>query len=365
MRILIVGLTEGKGGMESYIMSLYRNIDRERVQFDFMLFTERPFAYEQEVKEMGGEIYYIPTRKKSILSHYKLLREIYKKNNYKAVYWQKNRKPTEVAVLSFAKQEGVPLRIVHSHNSSILQTSFSYKILVRLVRNKVIKEATHLFACSTDAGKWMFGDHKVSVIKNGVDLNKFHYQLSVREQVRSTFHLQDKTVFITVGRMELAKNPLFLIDIFKEIHQMDNNTIFFHVGDGKMIDEMKEKVKTNNLEGKYIFLGTRDDIPNLLNGADAFLLPSVHEGFPIVLVEAQATGLPCYVSDEVTKECNVTGNMISLSLKEGAAFWASEILASLKSYNRKDESVNLRERGYDVIDIAEKMQEFFEKQGQF
>lgn len=356
--ILIAGLTENKGGLESYIMNIYRNCDRDKVQFDFAVFGDKKIAYTDEIKSLGGRVFHIPRKKQSVKEHYGMMKKIFENTPYEAVYFQFNMKPLSLDLFRYAKKYGVKKRIIHSHNTTEPKMSVKDRIREKLADMKLDKYVNYRFACSYDAGKWMFGNRDYKVIPNCVNCDDFKYDTDRRNAKRRELGLENKYVIGTVGRLQPAKNPEYIIDIINECVKIDKECVLVHIGDGNLKDNINNKVEKLHLEDNVKMLGARTDISEFMNAMDAFILPSLHEGFPIVLVEAQATGLRCYVADNITRDCNITGNVKYLPIDVTPEVWA-ETIAQDKDIERRDMSDIVRKKGYDIKTMAEEMEKFF------
>ncbi len=357
-RVLIAGITANKGGVESYIMEIYRHCDKSKLQFDFLSYEHINEEYKKEIEYLGGHVYFIPAKRKHIINHYKVLNEIFLKGKYTGVYYQCNRKLYTLDIFKYAKKYNVPIRAIHSHNSTQPPMSFIEKIRSLSVECRLDKYVTDRFACSDEAGKWMFGDREYKVIKNAVDTSVFFYNMKTREKVRKELGLDDKLLVGTVGRLSEQKNPFYIVEIINKLCQINENIRFIHIGDGKLKEKVKEKIEEYSLRDKYLLLGLQKNVSDYMNAMDYFILPSKFEGFPIVLVEAQATGLHCMVSDNITNSCDLTGNIEFLSTDIQPQEWAERILNDIK-YNREDCSKKIIEEGYDINCISEEIQKFF------
>ena len=227
------------------------------------------------------------------------------------------------------------------------------------------KYATDYFACSKLAGEWLFGKEnvengKVKIIHNAVDYQKFKMNEEVRNSIRKELNIEDKLVIGHVGRFTNQKNHTFLIDIFNEIHKKNSNSVLMLVGIGEKEDEIKEKVKKLEIEQNVLFMGFQDNVNELMWAMDVFLMPSLYEGLPVVGVEAQATGMPCFMSkDVVTDEVKITEGVKFISLNETAEKWAEEILNS--DLERKDTRDDLKKAGYFIDDMAGELADFYKK----
>ncbi len=352
-RILIGGFTTETGGMESYIMNLYGHINRDMLQFDFVNNLNGDIAFADKIKKMGGRIFNVPMIRNGAAEHYKAMNDLFKNNKYEALYYQANRKLKNADIFKYAKKYNVPYRILHSHNTRELDESKLNKIRVKLTEAQLKNYITDRFACSREAGEWMFpGAEEVVVVNNGVDSKVFDYDKTVRESLRRDKFDEDTKVYGTVGRICEEKNSLFLVDIFAEIHKRNKNTVFWHIGGGGLEPELRERIKTYGLEDSYILLGRIDNVYDYLNAIDLLLLPSIHEGFPITLVEAQCSGLKCLISDNITKSVDITGNVEFKSLNNSAEEWATEA-EILSDYERKSCKDIIVSKGYDEQSITD------------
>lgn len=358
-RILIAGLTAETGGMESYIMNLYRHTDRSRLQFDFI--NQNPvkdLAFSDEITAMGGRIYRVPYLRDGFFEHYKSLKRVFGDTEYEAIYYQSNRQLKNADLFRYAKKYNVRRRILHSHNSGELGVGKIGRLRIKMTEPKLKKLLTDCFACSEEAGKWMFSwTDNVTVIKNGVDTTVFDYHPETGERIREENGAGGKKIFGTVGRISKEKNPLFLADLFAEIHKKNPDTIFFHIGGGDMEEDLRKRILEKDLKDSYILLGRKDNVSDYLNAMDLLLLPSVHEGFPITLVEAQCSGMHCLVSDKITETVNITGNVYFKSIEEDAEKWAVDALAA-SEYERHSCRDILTEKGFDEQSIADRFTEF-------
>lgn len=360
-RVLVCGFTENYGGMESYIMGIYRHIDRELLQFDFVNVLNKKIAYEDEIRELGGQVHYVPRKKNGIIQHYKKIKEIFKNNEYEAVYYQCNRKIISLDMFKYAKKNGVPYRIIHSHNSTQINVSKLDAIRQSFSEKNMDKYVNKFFACSEEAGKWMFDNREFTVIKNSVNVDKFRFNPQLREKFRNKYNTGDKLIIGTVGRLEEQKNPLYIIEIVRELkNTLNDDFLFWHVGEGAYKETMLERINKYNLDDIYTFFDRETPVYEIMNAMDVFILPSKHEGFPIVLVEAQATGLPCVISDNITMSCDLTGKISYISLDEDYNVWTKKIV-EMSEPERTDGSMQICEKGYDIESVALEIQEFFVK----
>lgn len=352
-RILIGGFTTETGGMESYIMNLYRHVDRSRLQFDFVNNLSSDIAFSEEIKNLGGKIFNVPMIRNGIREHYRAMEELFRNTRYEALYYQANRKLKNADLFKVAKKYNVPHRILHSHNTRELDESKVNQIRVKITKGQLENLITERFACSKEAGEWMFpGATDVRVVNNGVDTILFDHDTETASKIKEQEGVGSVKIYGTVGRICIEKNSLFLVDIFEEIHKKEKDTIFWHIGGGGLESEMREKIKAKGLEDSYILLGRKSNVSDYLKAMDVLLLPSKHEGFPITLVEAQCSGMKCLIADNITQSVDITGNVKFKSIDDSAEEWATEAI-ELSDYQRSSCRDILKEKGYDEQGIAD------------
>lgn len=337
------------GGVESVVMNYYRHIDRSKIQFDFICDEDSTNIPYEEIEKLGGKVILIPPYQK-IFKYHKELKKILKEGNYKIVHSHINT--LSVFPLRAAKKAGVPVRIAHSH-STTNKKEWKKNVLKQILRPFSRVYATDYMCCSELAGRWLFGNKEydkgnVYLLNNAIDLEKFKYDEKIRKKKRKELNIKEDTLVIGhVGRFVEQKNHRFLIDIFNEVHKQKENSVLLLAGQGPLMEEMKEKVKTLGIEDFVEFLGQRDDINELYQAFDVFCLPSLYEGLGMVLIEAQANGLPCIASTEVPRIAKLTELVSFLSLNQNVNEWADEILKckNIKRISRVKEIAN---GGYDI-----------------
>lgn len=363
---IIVGQIIGKylgGGVESVVMNYYRNIDRSKIQFDFICDEDSNEIPYDEIEKLGGRVILVPPYQK-ILKYNKELKKILKENNYKIVHSHINT--LSVFPLRIAKKCGIPVRIAHSH-STTNKKEWKKNILKQILRPFSKVYATDYMCCSELAGRWLFGDKtydkgNVYLLKNAIDLEQFKYDKKIREEKRKKLNILDDTLVIGhVGRFVAQKNHMFLIDIFNEIHKQKENSVLLLIGQGPLIDKVKEKVNKLKLNECVYFLGQRNDISELYQAFDIFLLPSLYEGLPVVGVEAQATGLLCELSDAMTKETKVLNITRFISLNKTSSEWSKIILNDFEKYNRKNTENEISENNFNIKIEGNKLEKFYLK----
>lgn len=358
----IVGKWLG-GGVEAVIMNYYRHIDRTKIQFDFLCDEDSTNIPYEEIEKIGGKVLLIPPYQ-DVVKYHKELKKVLQDGNYRIVHSHINT--LSIFSLCAAKSAGVPVRIAHSHSTT--NKKEKKKNLMKQVLRPFSKTfATDYMCCSELAGRWLFGDKEyneenVYLLNNAIDLEKFKYDESLRKKKRKELGIKNSTLVIGhIGRFVAQKNHDFLIDIFNEIHKQNADSILLLAGQGPLVDNIKNKVKELRLEDNVKFLGQRKDANELYQAFDVFLLPSLYEGLPVVGVEAQAVGLLCYLSDDMTKETKVLDTTKFMSLNDNANEWASNILRDINKYKRIDTSKEMTAKNFNIKEEAKKLEEYYLK----
>ncbi len=360
IRILHIVSIMDPAGIETLLMSIYRNIDRSLIQFDFLTHSTQKGFFDDEIISLGGRIYSVvnPFSVKGIVQYQKELSTFFKAHSeYSIVHSHMNS--YSGMILKVAKKHGLKVRIAHSHTS--YHSSFIKRQLVYISRILGKNTNTHFFACSKDAAKWSFGkdaDHAI-IFNNAIDTSRFKFSSQIRLEYRKQLDLKNKYVIGNIGRFVEKKNHSFLIETFHKVHSIKNNAVLLLMGDGPLLKNMQQKVKELGLDDSVFFLGNRDDIENLLCAMDIFVFPSIHEGLGIVAIEAQASGLNCLVSDAVPKEVNITPLLEYAALEKGTDYWASQILDCQISKNRDDAYIEVKKQGYDIKENTEWLKKFY------
>lgn len=349
-----------RGGQETFIMNVFRNIDTEQIKFDFLCTETGEGDYDTEIKRLGGKIYNLPPVGKNHFKMFALLLSLWKKlrklSQNHDIFEIHTQHAMDAFFSSFvAKRAGFKVVIVHSHNSSTMYHPKLHHIFKPFLKMLSIKR----FACSNGAGKWMYGKSNFSVINNGIQVSDFLYSPEIRKQVRQKFNWTNQIVVGHVGRFNDQKNHNYLIDIFNAFHKIHKNSRLVLVGVGENLNIIKKKVDDYQL-GKYVdFLGNRSDVNELYQGMDLFLFPSFFEGLPVVLIESQTSSLPCLVSDSVTGEVKITPKLYFYSLGKGPSEWAKKLDSLAKNSKRKNEINLIKKNGYDIRDVAKKLEKLY------
>lgn len=355
VRVLQVVTHMNRGGLETMLMNYYRHMDRSQVQFDFLVHRQEKAAYDEEIELLGGTIYRMPVLN-PFGKHYKneLNRFFEEHAEYKVVHVHQDCMSS--VILKVAEKQGVPVRVAHSHCAS---QDKNLKYLIKMYyRKQISKYATHLMACGTEAGKWMFSGADFEVLNNAIDSLAYRFDGSQRKIMRMQLGVEDDTLLVgNVGRFNYQKNHTFLVDIFKNICEKQKAKLLL-VGDGTLRSEIEQKVKDANLEEQVIFTGVRSDVSELLQAMDVFVFPSNYEGLPVTMIEAQAAGLPCVISDKVSIECKKTDLVQQIPLSAGANAWAETIIKG-QAKKRRDTSEEIKKSGFDIQENAKRLQQFY------
>lgn len=367
IRVLQVIGRMDRGGIETMIMNLYRNIDREKVQFDFLAHYGREAAYNDEIRALGGRIYEMPALKDEtnvyywrIFDYIKALKKFFKEHKeYKVVHCHMTN--TASIYMPIAKKNGVTCCISHSHNTR--GKAGLLGVVTDILQKPIYKHATDMFACSEAAKKWFYPEEmvksgKVKVVPNAVDADKFRYNPEKRTEMREQLDLGDNLVVCCVARFRPEKNQTFLIDVLREMLKVRDDVVFVFAGDGPCEEEVKAKAKEYGIEEHTRFLGMRPDVPDILQAADAFALASLWEGLPVTGIEAQASGLHCVVSDGVTDEMNAIDMVEYISLKAPLQTWSERFIAAA-TQPRRDTYEEIKAAGYDIHTTAPWLQDFY------
>ena len=343
------------GGAEGFLMKIYRELDKSKYQMDFCINVKEKCFYEDEITAMGGRIYRIPSKSEDLAQFKKQLTKVIKENGYDNVL-----RITSSAMgfmdLKVAKKAGARVCCARSSNASD-GDGLKAKVAHRLGRVLYNRYVDVKVAPSDLAARYTFGDAVyekggVNIIHNGVDLDVFRYYPEKREEIRKEFSIDDGVTLVGhVGRFEEQKNHAFLLEIFKQLHDKDVNTKLLLVGKGALQEKIQERSAELGIGDAVIFAGVRSDVPHLLSAMDVFAFPSFYEGMPNTVIEAQATGLPCVISDRITREADITGLVEYLPLGN-AQEWAERVAAAVRR-EREDTHPSFVSNKYDIGSVVE------------
>ena len=359
--ILRIGIILGKwygGGVEAVMMNYYRNIDKKKIQFDFICDNDSTDIPYKEIESLGGRVILCPPYQK-LTKYIKELKRIFKENNYKIVH--SNINALSVFPLYAAKSAGVPIRIAHSHSTSN-KKEWKRNIVKKILRPFSKKYATHYFACTEHAGRWLFGNKtfeqgKVTIINNGINLDNYLFNEKVRIEKRKECNFKDDNLVIGhIGRFMKQKNHEFIIELFNELYKKNKKYKLILIGQGPLQDEIKHKVKDLNIEESVKFLGQKTDANKYYQAMDLFLFPSLYEGLGMVMIEAQCAGLPCVASTEVPENAKVSDKATFVELNQPIEVWIDKI-ENLINQDRKIDIQRIKAAGYDIITEAKKLEQ--------
>lgn len=364
IRVLHVLGTTNLGGAESRIMELYRCIDRSKVQFDFLVHTTEEGHYSKEIRELGGKIYSLPRFKVVNLAEYKKAIRQFFKEHQEFVAVQGHMTSTASIYLPIAKKENPSVvTIAHARSAGVDKGAKGY--VTKLLRSSLKHKADYCFTCSEEAGIAVFGKKWVEqgnvwTIPNAIDAKRFQYNEVVRKEVREELGIQDKFVIGHVGRFGFMKNHTYLVDIFAELCKSREDMALVLIGKGEEEATIHDKLKALGIEDKVLFLGNKFDVERYYQAFDYFVFPSTFEGLPGSVVEAQAAGLHCLISDRITREVALTDLVSYRSIEEEPKLWAEEILKNAReAFLRKDMQEAIAKKDFDVNTQAARMEEFY------
>lgn len=362
IRVLNMFTIMDRGGAETMVMNYYRHIDRTKVQFDFLVHREQRGAYDDEIERMGGRIYRMCPVYPQNFSRYKRdLRTFFRAHpEYKIIHSHMS----ELGYFAFreAERQGVPVRICHAHNAP---HGFDAKMIMRTYfKKRMMPYLTHLFMCGEESGKWLYGEKNKSrfiMLNNAIDAAVYSFDASKREEMRRQLDLTDELVIGHVGRFNPQKNHPFLLDIFAALLKKEPNAALLLVGGGADMPKIQAKAQELGIAERVRFLGVRSDVADLMQTMDVFAFPSLYEGLPVTMVEAQASGLPCIISDKVPPECILTDGLVNIMpLSVSPEVWAEKIL-TMRAVPRTDRHEEIAAHGFDISTEAVKLQEFYLK----
>lgn len=359
IKIAHIGLSHNRGGIESFVMNIYRNIDRSEFQFDFLVNHDFPLPYEEEIKKLGGRVFYNLYSRRNPKRFINNIVNFLKEENYDAVHIHR----TNIADLDYlwmAKKAGIKKRILHSHSTGYInmkKLNFFARNFERYNRNHLSEVANINLACSYKAGDWMFGDLDYTFIPNGIELKKFEFSEDFRKELREKYGFNDNNYVIGhVATFLDFKNHEFVIELFEKYYKQNKNAVLFLVGDGKLKSGIERLVNEKNLQKNVVFAGLLKNVNELYSMFDCFILPSKFEGLPIVGIEAQANGLPCLFSEKITSELKINDNVEFLNIIDSDV-WASRLdeIKKMRIYSQE----KLLTKGYDISQTVNKLSEIY------
>lgn len=356
-RVLQIIRSMNCGGAQTFIMNLYRNINKKKIQFDFLVCEDG--YYDTEIIQNGGKIYKIPyiTDIGQIKYKKELKKFFYEHNEYDTIHTHLNQ--VSGIILEVAKECNIPNRIAHSHSSNNLNNIF-IKVYKIYLQSKINKNATIKLACSENAAKWLYKKENKNaiIVNNAIDIKKFSFNEKMRKNIREQLNIDNKcVVFGHVGNFIKVKNHDFLIDVFDEYRRYNSNTMLLLAGDGELKEKIKNKVKMLGLENNVVFLGSIKNINEYYSAFDVLLFPSLYEGLSLVLIESQCNGLKIVASNSIDHKSDITGNISFVDLSQSYKFWAQFI--NKMSFKRNYNINGLKKSGYDLKEVVAKMENIY------
>lgn len=353
IRILQVLTLDINSGVASVVINLYRNIRSQDVCFEFITWNiNRENSYINEIENNGDRVFVIPYYKQDWIGFRKKVISILSNKRYDGIHCHEYL--LSIPFLYWGKSSGIPLRIAHSHNPTI--DSWIKQRITVFGRFAFNRFANVYMACSQEAADFLFGKkNNVIILKNGIDTNMYRYSEKKRNEIRNQLNIENQFVVGNIGRLTSQKNQMFLLQIFFELLNDVPNSALIIAGDGEFRKKLEQETQRLGIENRVLFLGKRKDIPELLSAMDVFVLPSLYEGLPLVLVEAQANGLPCLVTNTINDKVKINENLEFLSLDDYKSW--SEKIQNIKRIPCGEDKVNLA--GYDIMQSSEILKEVY------
>lgn len=357
MKVLIINTVRFKlNGISAVIKNYYQVIKKKNIQMDFLTIDTPSKEYVDFFKENCLECYILS--KRNVIKYIFCIIKLCRENKYDIVHIHGNSASMAIELIAVALA-GIKVRITHSHNTATMHP-WMHKILFPIFSNL----CTVRLACGKDAGKWLYRNEKFIVLNNAIETNKYSFIESARNKVRKELGIKNNEILLGhVGNFVEQKNHEFLINIFYEVHRTNEEFKLILVSDGVLMPTIKKKVHLLGLDQSVIFLGKTINVQNYLNAMDLFLLPSLYEGMPLVLIEAQASGLPSLVSNTITKEADLTNTSIYLSIKK-IELWVDIIkkkkyIGKARSECSKQNIVKIKQKSYDIQQNADKLYQIY------
>lgn len=365
-KILHVISGMNSGGMENMIMNYYRNIDRSKFQFDFLINEPDEVFFEKEILKLGGHIYRVPFQRQNIFMNHKRVREVLQGKKYDVIHMHQGI--TYYYPLKYAKQIGVKNRVIHNHgiNRNFLKYLKIYNNL--FARKRISSLGNNYLSCSKEVLAHIYTDQIIkkenyTILPNSIDVEKFCYNENSRKKIRKEFNIKEKEkVFVHIGTFTIPKNHLFLINVFSRYLKKEPNSKLILVGTGELEEKIKNKIKDLNLEQNVIFVGVRNDVFDILSASDIMLFPSLYEGLPLVLVEAQANGINIVSSNNVSRETQIT-ELIQYVEIDSEEKWIKAIkkISKTKAEKRKSYNKRILDTEFSIKKSVKKLEQIYNK----
>lgn len=358
IRVLQVVTIMNLGGLENFLMNLYRKVDRSKIQFDFLVHRQERGAFDDEIEQLGGKIYRLTALHPfKYFSYRKMLKDFFRQHpEYKIIHSHINE--GNAIVLSIAKECGVQQRISHSH---IDTTIGKFGVLREIPKRLTSRYSSFNYACSVNAGKWLYGKNEFEVFKNSIDVNRFKFNRENRNKIRKQLNLSDDQLLVgNIARFNTQKNHRFLVEVFFEFLKLKPDSKLILIGEGNLENEIKARIHHLKIEKNVIFTGVVFNTEEYLSAMDLFLFPSLFEGLGIVAVEAQCNGLPVLMSENIPDETVLTDLIQIKSLKSSVKEWTEKLFEmSGSKQNRIEYAEMIRQKGFDIETNAEKLTKFY------
>ena len=362
VKVLQIGMTDNHGGIEEFIYMFTTNMHSNEILFDFINMSRGELIYSEQLKKMG-KVINVANEFRHPVKCYNQIKKIMIENKYDVIHINKNS-VSSLVVLFAAKKAGIKIRILHSHNTKS-NGGIIINILHRLNKFFAIKLCNKFIACSEEAARWMFtknviNKHEYIIINNAIDISKFIYSEEIRNKKRNELHIKSCDYVIgNVGRFVKQKNHKFLIDIFYNYYQKNKNAKLVLVGVGPLMNDIKKKVSEYKIEKSVVFLNNRQDVNELYQAFDLFILPSIYEGLGIVLIEAQTSGLPCLASSSLPKNSKVTNLIKYISLNKDVEEWVNECGIINEERDNYDNFKKIEDSGYNIKKEIQKLKKIY------
>ncbi len=357
IKILHMSTALDGGGVEKFLLNYYKHINRKKIHFSIIVPGFKKGLLEDDFLQLGANVYHVHKLSDNLFKGIIDIYKVVKNNEYDVVHCHGNKSSLLGIIFGFFC--GIKVRIVHAHMTE--ETIVHFKKIYKKISSLIIDLfCTDRFACGEDAGIYLFGKRKFTIINNAIELENFKFDIDYRDKKRRNFSNND-IILCCVARFNEQKNHKFLINVFYELTKLSTDYKLILLGDGPLMSSIKEKCKELGIIDKVFFLGNRNDVNKIMSIADIGILTSLYEGLPVVLVEMQAAGLPVLCSDSVTKEVNITKKIKYIDLKYGSKYWSKEILSiELNSGNSREMIYNsMIGSKYDIISQAKQLENIY------
>lgn len=359
----------GAGGISSMVINLCSHMDRSKVNFDYLVFRNEEEFFELKARMLGGKklVADVSSYQVGIKKGIVKLAKTYKvlKSNQVKIFHINASTPYDILLSIVAKIAGVKVIIFHSHNTFFSTNSFVKKILINICRPMISCFSDCNIACSQKAAQFMFSNSvnknkQYILLKNGIEVEKYIFNVDIRNEFRTRYHCEDKFVIGHIGRFTYQKNHERVIEIFKTLKSKRDNAVLFLIGEGELFNNIKQKVHDLDLDDCVFFMGTSDEVYKFLQMFDMFLLPSRFEGLPVVVIEAQAADLPVVLSNEITEEVKLTDKVYFVNLNEDNDSWADTCINAYNSNPKRHNNFDLiTQTGYNITTVSKQLQDLY------